>query len=252
MLIICNGMPKSASTFAFQLTRSTAHTRWNQDELLRRVPESHRALFHAHIGQAFPVLEPVPGADEVLVVKTHGSVTDEIANSVAAGRTDLVMTIRDPLEIAGSLMDAGVVERQKPPREQRPYFAEIVDPRQALQKASNIVGSAAGWLFKIRARPPLVLPFRLLKHEPQRAVELIAGRLGIRDLDPAPILEPLLANKRERIVEYNKGGDRDLSALRAIPLPPAVHRNFEGFRTKILYPVEQRLGLAAAEESRTR
>ena len=243
MLIVCNGMPKSASTFAFQLTRGVANTRWDQQTLLQRVPETHRAVFHPNISRAFPVLVSVPAQDEALVVKTHGLVSNAIVKGVTAGHADVVMTIRDPLEIAGSLMDAGAIERRKPAAEQRLYFAEIVDPRQALAKAANIAKSAGDWLYRLRYRPPLVLPFRLLKHAPHRAVQLIAQRLGLPDVDVDPILGPLLENKQERIVEYNKGGERDLSELRASPRPPEVSRAFDTFRTQMLNPVEARLGL---------
>lgn len=252
MLIICNGMPKSASTFAFQLTRGVASKRWDQQAILQRVPEPHRAVFHANISQAFPTLVSVPGQDEVFVVKTHGLVSNPIVRAVTTRRADVVMTIRDPLEIAGSLLDAGAVERRKPAGEQRPYFAEIVHPGQALEKASNIAKSAGDWLYRLRYRPPLVLPFRLLKHEPHRAVTLIAQRLGLPELDPEPILGPLLENKHERIVEYNKGGERDLSALQAVPLTPQISAVFQRFRQQMLHPVEARLGLGPAESTQSR
>ena len=203
MIYICFGMPKSATSFAFQLASSIANQQTRQHVLQQTLPEPMRNRFLLdRIGeQVDQLLEFIP-RDAHYVVKTHSPLDERLRGHIADGNVRGCISIRNPFDIAVSLMDAGKRERTLPSGKQRAYFTQIHNQRDAIDLLPHIMDNARTWLDSLFDQL-VTIPFVQISEKPYGVVEQICQSMGIR-ADPNAIATPFLQDKTS-ILEFNIG-----------------------------------------------
>jgi hypothetical protein len=213
MIYICYGMTKSASTLLYQLT----------EELLRvagRKPVRLKAPFKpiVSVENYFDTIDPPllqdiearhPGRDVVL--KTHQAPHPQIAARVRDGDILASASIRDPREIALSMIDHGERSRHWGYEQ----FSECRAPQDALPSLDNQIATFRAWA----ALPPvIVFRYNEICFETKAVASRVAEQLGVAaDVDAA--LKPFADTKT--IGQFNKG-----VALRWREMPPAQQELF--------------------------
>lgn len=147
MLVFTYGIPKSGSTLAFQIVRSTAWFAGHSQRLLPPALRSpgHRVNFHQTLdaGLLRRVAERV--GERVLVIKTHDAPgPDWIAayrDLAARGQAACVINHRDPRDICLALRDAGSVARSRG----EAAFAEYVTIEDAAARVARYLDDLAAW-----------------------------------------------------------------------------------------------------------
>ncbi len=193
-LFFSYGLTKSGSTLAFQLTR-TALIRAGYDQPQSQVPDlvvSKRinAIQHVDDAQATALLAgPTP-----LALKTHTRCDPAIAalfdDCTATGH----VVLRDPRDIALSMLDNGRANRERG----RPAFAEIYDVSDAIAAIENQMGNLVSWLSLPGLR---VIRYDDLAFDTVATTEGILDHLGI-DGDALEIATHVLEHE---FIQFNKG-----------------------------------------------
>jgi len=203
MLYICYGMPKSASTFAFQLARDFARTVSSQEELKARMPEDLKHPFLGDMKESLRRVSQCIPQYEIYVVKTHAPMSDRLKPMLTQGDVKAFATFRNPYDIVVSLKDAGETERHKEKERQREWFTNIKTYEDALQHLPPILNAASDWL----QRPDVLkLSFSAIKNQALSVAKQIAAHMGITDLDVDAFVKKYLS-KKELIGEYNVGAE---------------------------------------------
>ncbi len=114
MIYICYGITKSASTFLYQMTEEVFSSSGRKIARLRepfRKNDSIDNYFNLIDSELLSRIADAIG-DQDIVLKTHGPATEDIAKLVASGRLLASASIRDPREIALSMLDHGQRSRK--------------------------------------------------------------------------------------------------------------------------------------------
>ena len=193
-LFFSYGLTKSGSTLAFQLAR-TALIRAGHDQPQCDVPglvvsKKINAIQHVTEEQATALLAgPTP-----LILKTHTRCDPAVADLFAQGYATGHAVIRDPRDIALSMLDNGRVNREKG----RPAFSEIHTVDDAIAAISNQMDNLATWL----ALPGLRrLRYDTLAFETVTAGQSILDHLGLQG-DPLNIATHVLEHE---FIQFNVG-----------------------------------------------
>ena len=203
MIVICYGMPKSASTFTFQLSTDIAYIHDDQWQLNKKLPEELQSTFIAeNLSQVISKIHKYIKNDQLYVIKTHCPLNDTLVKMIQEGNVKAIVSIRDPYDIVVSLKDAGDNERQKELSKQRQYFAEIKSYEDALKLIPAILKDASSWL-KYSGSGKLDIPFYKIAREPLLAAREIARHIGV-DADVSNIVDSYISNKQS-IIEFNVG-----------------------------------------------
>jgi hypothetical protein len=201
-IILTFGMRKSASTYCFQIT---------QDLFERHAPsyisdaDYPVALRHPFVPDAaylLTALAHTPAA-RLTVRKTHLGLDTPILEAIESGDCFPVFQVREPLDIAASLIDAGAREREKPLDLQREGFTSITEVQHTLPIIREDMAIARDWVtFAIKHGFPCV-DFEYVTRRPCAYLNMIASRFGLV-ADPAEIVESY-ARDSSRIMEFNVG-----------------------------------------------
>ena len=220
-------MPKSASSFAFQLASSIANQRTRQHVLQQTLPESMRNRFILdHLGdQVERLLEYIP-PDAHYVLKTHSPLDERLGRQIANGNVRGCVSVRNPFDIAVSLMDAGKRERALPPAQQREYFTQVHSQRDAIDLLPHIISNARTWLDS-KFGPLLTIPFTHISQTPFKVVEQICESMQIV-ADPNTIATPFLQDKTS-ILEFNVGLSNRWNTELDLPPDDPVVKEMEQF-----------------------
>jgi hypothetical protein len=132
------------------------------------------------------------------VLKTHGPLFPDVAERLGAGDILASSVIRDPREIALSMVDHGLKSR----RARRPEFAECHGPLDAIASLDEQIARFRDWS---RSRNTLVFNFNEVAFETDAVVANIAKQIGTH-ADPSEVLAPFRA--RRNIGEFNHGAAR--------------------------------------------
>jgi hypothetical protein len=92
MIVLCNGMPRSASTWSFNVCRRLFQLLRPQDSLCAR--------YHENIAE---VIDPLVGSYDHLVLKCH-SLDERGRELCLSGRSVAIYTHRDPYDAISSIM----------------------------------------------------------------------------------------------------------------------------------------------------
>ena len=222
-LFFSYGLTKSGSTLAFQLAR-TALIRAGHDQPQSDVPglvvsKKINAIQHVSDTQAAALL----GGPRPLILKTHTRCDPAVASLFARGHATGHAVIRDPRDIALSMLDNGRVNRAKG----RPAFAEIVTLDDAIAAIENQMATLATWL----ALPDFKrLRYDRLAFDTVAAARDILDHLGL-DGDPTAIAAHVLENE---FIQFNVGRrDRWRSEMAAADAA-RIHARFAPFYDLVL------------------
>lgn len=198
MIYICYGMTKSASTFLYQLTEESfrlagmAPVRLGPPFRPRGSVDNYFDRIDAALLQRIAGEIPAGGS---IVLKTHAAPTPEVAERIADGEILASATLRDPREIALSMVDHGRRAR----RWRNASFAEIATPLDAFASLDNQVESCRRW-----AEIPGVALFLYneLCFETVESLDRLHRQIGL-SIDAEQVMRPF--RSRFGIGQFSKG-----------------------------------------------
>jgi hypothetical protein len=197
MIYICYGMTKSASTLLYQLTEEILRVAGRSPVRLRPPlrPFGSVANYFDEIDP--PLLQEITGRHHGrdVVLKTHQAPHPQIAARVCAGEILASASIRDPREVALSMIDHGDRSRRLGHSE----FSECCTFEDVLPSIDNQIEKFRSW----SALPPVkVFHYNEICFEQKNVVAGIADQLGVV-VDVDRVLEPFIDTRL--IGEFNKG-----------------------------------------------
>ena len=208
MIVLSYGMAKSASSFAWLALK----------EILRQggarpVDLSPLARHHAsRIDFVDPVDEPglklveVESAGRSVVVKTHGAVTDYVAQLVRRRATMIFLSHRDPRDVALSLMDHGARSRAAGGQD----FAECLDFESTAPMVAEQINRFMSWIEADEIGPYCVaVDYDSLCFDTQSTLKMMIERLAeglSQPVEPAEVAACF--SDKHRIPQFNKGAVR--------------------------------------------
>ncbi|MBV9287519.1 MAG: hypothetical protein JO288_06810 [Hyphomicrobiales bacterium] len=236
-LYISYGVPKSASTFLYQIVEEII--RMNGCPLVRLGPP-----FCPH-GSVENYIDPITGpilqiitervGPRDVVLKTHSALPEEVKELIEAGQLLASAVIRDPREIALSMLDHGRRSR----RWGHSAFAEYHGIEDTIP---SIDAQFERFLTWERSSRVVVFTFNQVCFETRNTIQRIAQQLSTT-IDASSVLNPF--KHRRGIGQFNKG-----AALRYHEMDP----NTQEFFLKRYAPIYKRIcfDTPAAEMERLR
>ena len=190
-LFFSYGLTKSGSTLAFQLTRTALDQAGMTQDVLDRsdIVQSKRinAVQHIADDQAEYLQEAVKNLGYPIVLKTHTRPDLCVVRMIENGTARAHAVIRDPRDVALSMVDHGIQSRAK----QVPAFSEIVSLSDACTGIDNQFDSLTAWM---QLPAVSVLKYDQVAFDTQVAAATILGQLGIAG-DPEKIARHVLRNE---------------------------------------------------------
>ncbi|WP_157802008.1 hypothetical protein [Brevirhabdus pacifica] len=198
-LYICFGMAKSGSTLAFELTSAILQAggvpqpRLGDGAVAPGARINFRqAITNAHLRQMLHEADLL-GA-RPLAIKTHGGVWGDMERAARDGRITGQVVVRDPRDIACSMLDAGREGRAWGMRDGVP----ITSYEQAMAHVRGQLAHVANWRRILPDAP--VIGYEDLAFRTRDSAALIARQLGF-DVD----LDAAIALATSRFTQFNKG-----------------------------------------------
>lgn len=201
MLVIVYGIPKSGSTFATEMARELLNAAGHDQKYLRAkyLPESAAQGYVPLADIELAKLCDELPQEKLLVLKTHGSRTEEVRELEASGKLKVIVTYRDPRDAALSAFEAGQKARQKNDTSQSFYKLNTLDDAIDMT-VSHIRMVTVGWLSDPGA---LKLQFGYLT---RRATEAAKDMASFIELDESVVnATHALASGKRRVYNFNKG-----------------------------------------------
>lgn len=222
MLILSYGMPKTGSTLLFELTKATVESCGNVQELLPlSVATGHAVNFTDPLTEAVLSQYQKAASDRLLVLKTHSAPTPYAKSEYEAGRIQLMIAIRDPRDIALSLVDHGNRSRA----DGKPAFSQIHNLSDAAKALAGRTNEAMRWIEFARDK---VYKYEEFATDLPGAVSRIAKQLNVR-----VSIEDVLSKMKGRFTQMNKGiinrHQKELGADEQIFLAFAAEKLFKPF-----------------------
>lgn len=191
-------MPRSASTFIWQMTYDLINYNHKQHKLKEYLPENLRTNFVYDVARKIETFDEAIPDDEFYLVKTHGDFHPQLKEYEKAGKVKIICTIRDPFDISVSWMD--VHEKEKNQETKRPGFLEIDSLDKVVSVVKRDMKIAEEWL---NSYNPLVFKYVDILGDHTNLINAIVDHLG---------LEIYLFDKvysfyssKSNITEFNKG-----------------------------------------------
>lgn len=211
MIVICYGMPKSASTFTVQLATALVDCQHNQSKLYEYLPEGvnpsakNKIVYIQELDKVIcDLVDRVP-SDRVLVVKTHCPLSKPIESALESGNALAIVNYRNPYDIMVSLKDVGERERLKEKSKQRPEFAWIKSIDDTKRNIRGIVSTAKTWLDK-KSESLLCISYQSIEKTPLNVALDIDKfiQLNLKPSSIRTIVDGFISDK-SKIGEYNVG-----------------------------------------------
>lgn len=198
MLLITYGMPRSASTFAWQLTYDLINYKHKQHIIKEEFHPEYRPNFLNNIREAFPsLIENVPSSS-YYVVKTHGEYDDSFRKYEESGQLKIICSIRNPFDSCVSLIDVHNKEMQS--GNQRPGFEEMNSIEKAVEAVCRDIAIAEKWL---AAFNPLIIKYEEVLQGHASIIKSIVDHIGIETYLYDKVYNFYL--DKGNITEFNKG-----------------------------------------------
>ncbi len=192
------GLTKSASTLAYRLAHLSLESAGCPQPRIPPpiVDEIHSVNFVSHVDDAMmaALLDIAQTRGYPLVVKTHVLPSPAVVAAISAGQARGSISLRDPRDMALSMLDHGTRARRKG----HFAFREYVTLPDTLDAIRLQVDALAAWL---KLPDMLVLPYNLLAFDTETAVNKLLQHLGIAG-NPAEIAR-MVSDKR--YIQFNKG-----------------------------------------------
>ncbi|SHO62319.1 Glycosyltransferase involved in cell wall bisynthesis [Pseudoxanthobacter soli DSM 19599] len=214
MIIIAHGMPKSGSTFLYQVLGDLSYIHNNADareirEKYLSKPADHYQDFYLTIDDEVlkEVVERIP-ADVFYVIKTHGMISDYAKEQAARGNIKIFYSYRDPRDVALSMLDAGRAERAQNLDRFFHQFREAKDVCDSIKLAFTCVEP-------LMNAPRLHdIPYFAIANNQTWVIEHVSDLLGMKPAAATLVEKYKPESNTDRIVEFNKGVyDRFLDEL---------------------------------------
>ena len=231
MIILCYGMPKSASSFVFQMVVDMANLAgYSQSECRERYLEAdmRHSFQNLYSARFRSFLHAIP-KEELYVLKTHGNYCELISQALTRSEISALATFRDPLDIAVSLLDVGQSERKSHLADQREYFANIHTIDDVVTDIDKYVLDAEKWLLD-----PLVLniPYNDILMNAEAVAIKIQEFFNLGD-QAESVCRNYLADKN-KIWEYNIGGNERWKGRLTQEEASSLMNRYSQFRAKWL------------------
>jgi hypothetical protein len=212
MIVLSHGMPKSASTFVFQLLKRILNkSGYNFQDYRGEMSKERSSAFQriSSIDDLEYYNSKIPG-DFPFLIKTHSEISPDMQKYIVEQKHLVFATYRDPLDIAISLFDVGESERKRPQEQQRKFFTSILTIDDAIAALPSIVKKAERWLEQDGV---VKISYRDINDNVNSVFDTIVSTLNNTDLtadfsllSKTEILEPFLSNKKDNISTFNVGG----------------------------------------------
>jgi hypothetical protein len=197
VIYICYGITKSASTFLYQLTEETFRAAGRPvvrlGQPFRKIDSVENYFNFIDTALLEEIEAHTQGRDVVL--KTHGTPPSELAAFVAAGRVMASASIRDPREIALSMIDHG--ERSREWKQVR--FSEFAQASDTLSALDIQIGVFESWQAIAGLQ---VFKYNDICFDSAAVVAAIAAQIGAT-VDPERVLGKF--KSKTRIGQFSKG-----------------------------------------------
>jgi len=143
MIYICYGMTKSASTLLYQLTEEVFRASGRRAPRLGPPFRSRLSVDNYFDRIDGPLVDRIKSSlnHDDIVLKTHGPLADDIADRIASGDILASASLRDPREIALSMIDHGARSRRWGDLE----FSECATPQDCLPSIDYQVETLRQW-----------------------------------------------------------------------------------------------------------
>lgn len=197
MIYICYGITKSASTFLYQLTEEVFRAAGRPIVRLGkpfRKPDSIENYFNFIDHDLLAAIESHAAGKDV-VLKTHGPPCGNVAQMVAEGRILANASIRDPREVALSMIDHGDRSR----RWRVFSFSEFATVSDTLNAIDIQLGVFRDWA---AAGPVEVFTYNDICYDSASVVQVIARQIGAT-VDSASVLDRF--RHKGSIGQFSKG-----------------------------------------------
>lgn len=197
MIYICYGITKSASTFLYQMTEEVFRAAGRPVVRLGKpfrksdsVENYFNFIDHDLLGE---IERHIGGAN--IVLKTHGPPRGEVARLVAAGTVLASASIRDPREIALSMIDHGARSR----RWRNKPFSEFATVADTLNSLDIQLGCFRDWA---AVEPVKIFTYNAICYDSAAVIRAVANQIGA-EIDA----ESVLAKFRDKgvIGQFSKG-----------------------------------------------
>lgn len=205
MLVICNGQPKSGSSFIHQLVDGLSENAGHDQQALRSaylpgeyIPyPPHPHFVNLPPDGATRIVTSMPSSD-LMVIKTHCSLTEELLQLIRQGEILALCSYREPRDAAVALADAASNESRLDAAERR--FHGIESYLDAILVTANRTHMVMPWL---TTEEVLKISFTELSQNPFGLLHRLQAWLGLNSGDDTVLLQ--LLRKRASIREYNIG-----------------------------------------------
>lgn len=192
------GLTKSGSTLAFQLAR-VALLRAGHPQPKLTVPglivaKKINAIQHVTPAQADALWDELAQLAGPVVLKTHTQVDPAVAGMIARGRAVAHIVLRDPRDVALSMLDNARLNR----RVGRPAFTELQTLEDCARAIENQIEILRGWATLPGA---LILTYDEVAFDTPSAAASIAAQLGI-PCDPQAVAKEVIDTC---FTQFNKG-----------------------------------------------
>ena len=191
-LIVCNGLPKSASSFAYQMSTLMISDHFGED------PETTTLNYKEDLLELDANLKEVISSKNLTrTIKTHGPGPLDTFDLLESGQIKCVYTLRDPVDMALSYIEAGRMEEALGKNR---FFNRFKHSSQTVQPIKFAFTKINLW-----SHPKTkFLHFSQLASNKRRFLESLYEYL-IEDKIPKHLLEKYLNIPNSDILEFNKG-----------------------------------------------
>ena len=192
MITACFGLHKSASTYTWQITSKILLHHFDGNVIHSRDV--------VKIGKDFldEYIEHVQSANCAIVQKTHSRGDRDVVKMAESGHLKVIANIRDPRDIALSMIDAGIVERSKGHKNAMSEVVEFEDTINAIQRD---IDRLDWWSQKTN---PLIVKYNDVCFEPEAAVEAISVFLTGKPI-PEETSREILSSIPKNGIRFNVG-----------------------------------------------
>jgi hypothetical protein len=201
MIYISYGVPKSASTFTYIVTQTVLQVAGYPTVQLPEHVKGVKSRLNYIAAMSWVAIERVKATigDKSVVVKTHGAPDKRVLEAVARGELYASAVIRDPREIALSLLDHAGRSRSLG----IPDFAEFESLTDTFKALDDQFGRRLGlWM---QSDNVLLLTYDQIAFDTEAAVGRIIKQLGL-SVDVSAVMAAL--PKRAEVEQFNKGAKK--------------------------------------------
>ena len=192
MIIVSFGMPKSASTYTYQVLTDICSQITDPDKLRIDLPWRLHDPFIMN-SETLVDLSSRIVEEQYYVVKTHMKFDEAVADLILSGKIKVVSQFRNSLDATVSLIDAGEAERRKPLKSQREPFKSTFTIEDAIPHVVDYMLTARKWIEAAREFEFPCFDYKQITTNPELCFVEICRYIGIT-VDVAPVIKKYETN----------------------------------------------------------